>query len=183
MSDIIYIAEKAMADREQWDTADIWEILDRLGIIYELPDLGSAKEGLKGYCTSFFGQYYVAVNRNLRPYLQKLIAWHELGHIILSPENLQNGQFFYERDILRTLSHAETQANYFAAEGVIDDDEFMSLLKAGHTTCSAASVLKVPEDFVLYKAEIMNAYGYELNLPDTPSSDCLSEDITGTENF
>lgn len=183
MSDIIYIAEKAMAVKEQWDTADIWEILDRLGIIYEFTDLGSAKEGLKGYCTSFFGQYYIAVNKNLRPYLQKLIAWHELGHIILSPEKLQNGQFLYDTDVFHSLSRAEIQANYFAAEGMIDDDEFISLLKAGHTTSTAASVLKVPEDFVLYKAEIMNAYGYELNLPDMPASDCLGRDITGTENF
>ena len=82
MSDIIYIAEKAMAVKEQWDTADIWEILDRLGIIYEFTDLGSAKEGLKGYCTSFFGQYYIAVNKNLRPYLQKLT--HGMSWDILS---------------------------------------------------------------------------------------------------
>lgn len=183
MSDIIYIAEKAMAVKEQWAATDVWEILNRLEILYSLEDLGSAEEGLKGYCTSFFGQYYIAVNKNLRPYLQKLIAWHELGHIILSPEMLQNGQVLYERDIFHSLSRAETQANYFAAEGMIDDDEFLSLLQAGHTTRSAASILRVPEDFVVYKAKIMNAYGYELNLSDTPASDCLSGDITGAENF
>lgn len=183
MSDLVYIAEKAIAVKEQWNTADIWEILDRLEILYSLEDLGSAEVGLKGYCTSFFGQFYVAVNRNLRPYLQKLIAWHELGHIILSPEKLKNGQFLYENDIFHALSRTETHANYFAAAGIIDDDELLSLIQNGCTVCSAASVLKVPEDFVVYKAKIMNAYGYELNLPDTPSSDCLSGDITGEENF
>lgn len=69
-------AEKADAILEYCGTTDIWEILDKLEVLYSFDDYGSAGSGLKGYCTCFFGQFFISVNQNLPAYLQELIAWH-----------------------------------------------------------------------------------------------------------
>ncbi|MBQ8921243.1 MAG: ImmA/IrrE family metallo-endopeptidase [Oscillospiraceae bacterium] len=183
MSDIIEIAEKATAVREQWRHADIWEIADRLGILCLKAPLGTAEGGLKGYCTSFFDQFVIAVNAALPSYLQRLIAWHELGHIILDPDLLRNGQYIPEHDPLHMKTAAELRANYFAAAGAIDGRALMRLLREGYSVPDAAAELLVPPSFVIYKADILRAYGEELRLPELPDADCLAEDITGRENF
>ncbi len=183
MLDSIRAAEKASDIIAHCATSDIWTILDQLGILYGFPDLGSAKHGLKGYCTGFFGQFYIAVNRNLPQYLQVLIAWHELGHIVLDPELLENGGCVYDYDPFHTYSQSENRANYFAAEGRIQDNELMELLQQGYTLRAAAAELRVPSDFISYKVQILREYGVPLHLTDTPDSSCLSNDLMGEENF
>ena len=183
MSDIISIAEKAMAIKAQWRSADIWEILDRLGILNMQKPLGSAKNGLKGYCTGFFGQFLVCVNENLPAYLRELIAWHELGHIILDPDLLRNGQYISEQDPLHMRTKTEQRANIFAAEGAVDDDTLLELLHAGDSLSQAAAKLLVPESFIIYKTEIMRAFGAEIPPLDLPDAQCLGADILGAENL
>lgn len=183
MYDIVSIAEKAMAIKEQWKGATQWEILDRLGIIYDFTDLGSARKGLKGYCTCFFSQYFIAINHNLPDYLQELVAMHELGHIILSPELLKNGNFMVDSNLSIATDRAEIAANYFAAEMMIDDDELISLIKCGYTIQESAASLRVPDAFVILKCEILTEFGYKLRLQDMPDVDCLGDDIIGMENF
>ena len=183
MSDIYYIAEKAAALKAQWRSADIWELLDRLGIITEITPLGSAAEGLKGYCTGFFGQFLVCVNQALPEYLRELIAWHELGHIILDPDLLCNGQYIQEHDPLHMRTRTELRANLFAAEGAVDGASLLSLLQGGYTISQAAAELLVPESFAAYKVQILRAYGETLPPVELPDSLCLGSDITGIENL
>ncbi|MBR5372442.1 MAG: ImmA/IrrE family metallo-endopeptidase [Oscillospiraceae bacterium] len=183
MADIISIAEKAMAVKAQWRSADIWELLDRLGIITAIRPLGSAEDGLKGYCTGFFGQFYVCVNQELPDYLQELIAWHELGHIILDPDLLRNGQYIGEQDPLHMRTKTEQRANIFAAEGAVDDSALLDLLHSGDTVPQAAAKLLVPESFIVYKAAILRAYGEEIPPLDLPDAQCLAAVITGAENL
>lgn len=183
MSDIIDIAERAAAVRGQWRHADIWEILDRLKVPYQTVPLGTARSGLKGYCTSFFDQFAIGVNSELPDYLQRLIAWHELGHIILDPDLLRNGRYITEQDPLNMRTHTELRANYFAAEAAIDDGELLDLLHQGRSLAEAAAQLLVPESLVIYKSEILRAYGEALPMLDAPDALFLGGDITGKENF
>ncbi len=183
MTDLIEIAEKASAVRTQWPAADIWEILDRLGIVTRIEPLGRADTGLKGYCTSFFGQFAVAVNQNLPSYLRAFIAWHELGHVILDPEMLRNGQYIPERDPLGMQTAAEMRANYFAAAGAVPDSDLLGLLHAGYTLHEAAAQLCVPETIAVCKVRILRACGEALPPTDAPEASWLRGDITGTENF
>ena len=183
MLDIIAIAEKVMAIKEQWKDCNIWEILDRLGVIYDFADFGSAHEGLKGYCTSFFNQFFMAISIAFPEYLQELLAWHELGPIILSPELLQNGNFLCDSNLSLAVDRAELAANYFAAEAMIEDDDLIPLIKSGNTVQSAAAILKVPSAFVSLKCEILIEYGYKLRIQEMPDSHCLGEDILGLENI
>ena len=183
MLERLFAAQKADEIKEQYQTSNIWEILDLMHINHKKSELGSRATGLKGYCVSFFEQYYLAVNQRLPGYLQNLIAWHELGHIVCDPELLQNGKTMCEYDPFHTYDSTEKRANYFAAEGYIDDTAFLDLLKQGYSLDHAAAFLCVPRDFVIYKAEILRANGVSLSIPERPDAFCLGTNLIGAENF
>ena len=183
MTDIVGIAEKAAEIIAQHGTGDIWELLDRLGVITEIRPLGSAETGLKGYCTGFFDQFLVCVNEELPEYLRVLIAWHELGHIILDPDLLRNGQYIQEHDPLNMRTFTEKRANYFAAAGSVDGAALCGLLREGYALSQAAAILRVPVSFAVYKSEILRASGEKLPALETPDADCLGRSLIGKENF
>lgn len=176
-------AEKADAILEYCGTTDIWEILDKLEVLYSFDDYGSAGSGLKGYCTCFFGQFFISVNQNLPAYLQALIAWHELGHVILDAQQLKDGTCIGEYDPFHAVSHSETRANYFASEGLIENDAILELIQQGYSAAGVAACLKVPEAFVGYKVQILQEAGIPLFSTETPDAACLQADLTGMENF
>ena len=183
MMDIIRAVEKVADITEFCKTNDIWEILDKLEISYVISDLGSPRTGLKGYCTSFYGRYLIVVNEQLPEYLQVLVAWHELGHIMLDPELLTDGNCLFDHDLCGESNHAERRANLFAAEGLIDDEELLGLLHEGCTQKQAASKLRVPQAFVDYKIRILREYDTPIGYVDLPDTFCLGGDITGGENL
>ncbi len=183
MSDIFYILEKAGEIQKFCGMADVWEICDKLEIIAQKKDLGSASSGLKGFCTSFFHQYFLAVNRRLPRYLQECVALHELGHIILHADALQNGGCLHEYQPFRTASVQEREANYFAAELKIRDEEIRECLTEGYTAVQAAAILKIPHPLLLSKAEIMRKNGCKLQGIVLPDATFWGENLLGKENF
>ena len=178
MMDIFKAVDKVGENTEFCKTRNIWDILDRLDISYDTKDLGSPQTGLKGYCTSFFGNYFIMVNRHLASHLQALVAWHELGHIILDPDLLTEGSCLFDSTFCNEATDAELRANIFAAEGMIEDDDIIELIRNGYTRNAAASQLMVPIPFLDYKIRILREYDTPLNYVDLPDTFCLGEDIT-----
>ena len=62
-------------------------------------------------------------NRAIGIHLQALVAWHELGHIILDPDLLTEGSCLFDSTFCNEATDAELRANIFAAEGMIEDDD------------------------------------------------------------
>ena len=178
MMDIFKAVDKVGEITEFCKTRNIWDILDRLDISYDTKDLGSPQTGLKGYCTSFFGNYFIMVNRHLPSHLQALVAWHELGHIILDPDLLTEGSCLFDSTFCNEATDAELRANIFAAEGMIEDDDIIELIRNGYTRNAAASQLMVPIPFLDYKIRILREYDTPLNYVDLPDTFCLADDIT-----
>ena len=175
-------AEKACDLIDQYGN-DIWFILDMLDIQVIFDDLGNPHTGLKGYCASFFGKFAVIINSRLPAYLQILVAWHELGHIMFDAQLLEKDGFHYDYDFFDSIDTMEQRANFFAAEALIDDEDLMRKAHEGYTFTAMAAEYRIPADFVIYKIQIMRHYGYELNVFDTPDAGCLGGDLIGKENF
>ena len=182
MMDIFKAVDKVGEITEYCKTSNIWDILDKLDISYDTRDLGSPRTELKGYCTSFFGNFYITVNSRLAAHLQTLVAWHELGHIILDPEMLTDGNCLFDSYFYSAAAGAELRANLFAAEGLIEDDDLLELLHNGYTRKAAASELMVPVPFIDYKIRILREYDIPLKYVDMPDTFCLGDDITGKQN-
>ena len=183
MMDIFKAVDKVGEITEYCKSSNIWDILDKLDISYDTKDLGSPRTGLKGYCTSFFGNFYITINSRLAKHLQALVAWHELGHILLDPDLLTEGRCLFDSSFYAAETGAELRANLFAAEGMIDDGEILELLHEGYTRKTAAAQLLVPIPFVDYKIMILREYDTPLNYVDMPDTFCLGDDITGRQGL
>jgi Zn-dependent peptidase ImmA (M78 family) len=100
----------------------------------------------KGYFIKTLRNKFIVVNSALDEWERKIVLAHELGHAILhSSEPI----YFIREYTLFPVGPYEFEANKFAAELLIDDDEIKEL-KHTSTSCIAA-VLEVNEDLIKYK--------------------------------
>lgn len=102
---------------EKYNTSDPFELMDALDIHCESSNL----EHLKGYCVIIHGIKFIAINENLRPAERKIVAAHELGHIILHSDKLKAAAH-EDMNIYNIADKTEYQANLFAADLLLDDD-------------------------------------------------------------
>lgn len=99
---------------KKFQTTDPFEIADRLGILYQIGEIGC--EG----CYMFLKNHrYIFLNQNLDERETRMVMAHELGHAVL---HRKENCYFIRNKTLLLNSKTETEANRFAAELLIRDD-------------------------------------------------------------
>lgn len=102
----------------------------------------------KGYFIRALRRKFITVNSILDLQSQYIVLAHELGHAVLhSSQDI----YFIREYTLFPVGKYEIQANKFAAELLIDDDEIRKDLSIPEMS----RWLEVPEELVKYK---LNAY-------------------------
>lgn len=75
---------------------------------------------------------------------------------------------------MMTAAAVNKEANLFASELLISDDDFFGALDDGQSFSQAASSLNVPAEFLDFKARLMKEKGYTLaNSPITANNKFL----------
>ena len=159
-----YIYSKAMQLKEKYKTNDPFELLDALNatVVYSQK---YGRDGLKGFCTRINRFWYVMINDRLPAPEKKVTAGHEAGHIVIHPEILKCGAF-QDADIYNAKGREEREANLFAADYILDDDEVYDLTHScGADFFSVAKSLYVPEPFLAFKLYSMVSRGYSMRMP------------------
>lgn len=101
---------------KKFQTRDPFELADCLKIKVYKKDLGSVS-GLYRYMKR---HRVIYLNSNIEDhYKLRVIMAHELGHALL---HSRAQTYFMEHHTLLKTSHYEKEANYFAAELLLDDD-------------------------------------------------------------
>lgn len=124
MVNIEYIAKQADSVVKRFETRDPFKICSELGFRIRFKDLGN---DIKAY---FFCQSRIkniVINQRTTYIARKILCSHELGHGILH-KKLATMRGFHELELFDSLIPTEYEANLFAAELLIDDDELLSLL-------------------------------------------------------
>jgi len=102
----------------------------------------------KGFFIKILRNKYITVNSNLAMPCQSIVLAHELGHALLhSSQDI----YFIREYTFFPIGRYEIEANKFAAELLIDDDEIRKDLSIPEMS----RWLGVPEELVKYK---LNAY-------------------------
>lgn len=127
---------------------------------------------LKGFYVNILRNKYIVLSTNLTEEETRIICAHELGHHILH-RNLGIKMFQDELCISTVKSIPEIEANYFAAEFLIDDEDMEELLSYRYTYEEIAAELGVHKELVIIKGMLMNKRGYELKLPYMESCNYL----------
>ena len=127
---------------------------------------------LKGMYIIIKRNRFIFVNANLDEYEQRVIIAHELGHDTLHREFAKE-KALQEFMLYDMSTRPEYEANVFAAEILLDDNEVFELAQEGFTEQQIASELYTDVNLLLIKMQQMNKRGYEFNLSKTPRGDFL----------
>ena len=127
--------------------------------VLRLP-LGAVPNAIKGFLQKNNRCVTIVVNSDLNEDIQDKILFHELGHLMLKHTGnsgncfLADRSFSYRRDVTQT-AHMENEANFFAAEYMLDTEETLKTIHE-YDLESAAAILRVPLEFLDYKLRLLH---------------------------
>lgn len=104
------------------NTRNPYEIANAEGILIIKEPLGN----IHGYYSNQYRQKIIHINSDISEQRQLITCSHELGHAILHPDS--NTSFLREKTFY-SVDKLEGQANYFAAELLIDDSKINNYLE------------------------------------------------------
>lgn len=163
------IVRKANQIYRQCGTRDPYKIAKELGIeVIECP-FGSQRGAYKVIKRNRF----IFLKEDLHPVMKKIVLLHEIGHDILHRKEATRTGGFKEFEIFNmTDKKMEYEANIFAAQIALDDEEFLEYCERGYNTPQIASAMNSDINLVALKADTLISQGYRLR-PQEHSNDFL----------
>ena len=160
---ILQIPEKLI---KRFGTRDPFEIAHMLG--YSVKFINTKKK--KGFCKILLNNFFIFINENMSPQMQRMTCAHELGHLLLHRDVLKRELFLAEMEIFDITDQKELEANEFAASLLINDEELLQLLREEYDVVAAASMLDVNVNMLMVKLLVMKKNGYSFDLPFNPKA-------------
>ena len=154
--------------KKKFRTYDPFEIAEACSINIRYKDFND----LKGMYTVIQRCPYIFLNNSLNEHMEKIVLFHELGHHFLHRHHAVSA--FRENGLYDMSSRLEIEANIFAANFIISDEDVIENVGYGYTTEQAAMSMCVPHEMLLIKLNDMNSRGCKLNIPFIPKSDFLA---------
>ncbi len=162
MNDHIFAQAERL--RKKYRTRDPYEALEEMNVVVMYSN-AFARDGLKGFCTIQNQTKYVVINEKLSEEDQRVVAAHELGHIVVHNTDLKIGAF-RDNDIYMATGKKEREANFFAADFLIADEDVIDLMKSCDANFfNVAKELFIPAPFFAFKLYSMVERGYAMRVP------------------
>lgn len=159
------------------DSHNMKTIAQHMDIEIKELDMGKNDSSIKAMSCIISRIPIIILNENLSDIAKNFITAHELGHIVLHSEQMKEPvteiSFF---DAMRSL---ETEANLFASQLMIEDEEMLELLSSDSMTIfQISSILNVPYELCAYKIKMLQTGGFKVaSLPYEPESDFLKRNM------
>lgn len=142
----------------KYHTRDPYELCQLLGIKIHYYDL---QKKLKGFFYYQSRQKNIVIDHNVNGILERILVAHELGHAVLHTKiAMMHG--FQEMEVFDDRSIEENEANFFAAELLLEDGEVLECLSE-HTFFETAKMLYVPAALLDYKFSLLHEKGELVN--------------------
>lgn len=159
MNDYIFNTVNDLVNR--YGTRDPFELISALRIEQYTSNLPT----LKGYSVIANGIPYVAVNTSLGPCERKIVAAHEIGHILLHSDQLSVAPH-RDMSLYAMKDKTEYEANMFAADLLVSDEDVVDLVEKDDLDYfTMASILYVSPELLSFKLYSMTRRGYHYNIP------------------
>ena len=155
------ISEEASRLRTEYDESDPFKICADIGILVLFAPMGTYEGACKGFFLAQSRQRSITVNSDLPEPLQRIIAAHELGHAVLHAK-AAGVKAFHDFALFDATSRLEYEANLFAAEFLMSDEDVLAKLNEDISFFGAAAQLCVPAELLDFKFRVMKRKGYKL---------------------
>lgn len=155
------ISRKVESLRRKYHETDPFKLCSEMGIIVLREPMGDYEGACKGFFLVQSRKKLITVNSDLPEHLLRIIAAHELGHAVQHSDQL-GVTAFHDFALFDSTSRMEYEANIFAAELLMPDQEVLEELNADVSFFSAASKLKVPPELLDFKFRVLKRKGYKV---------------------
>jgi len=156
----------------KYDEPDPWKLAEAMGIIVQVMPLGRTEKSCKGFFLRQSRKKHITINSDLPEPIQRIILAHEIGHAVLHHEAAKM-KAFHDFALYDTSSQMEYEANLFAAEYLLEDDEVTELLSEDTFFFSVAKELEVPPELLDFKFRILKRKGWLIESPIQSNSNFL----------
>ncbi len=174
MPQIDYICNNVNKVIKKYDSRDPFEICRDMDIRIHYKDLGTA---LKAYYFYQSRIKNIVINSRSGEIVRRILCGHELGHAVLHGK-LAAMKGFQELELFDTIVPTEYEANLFAAELIIPDDDLLELLNdRDKSFFDIAKELYIPAELLDFKFRILKNKGYRLETPIFAQSNFLKNSI------
>ena len=146
---------------------------------YQNPLLRFTEE-IEGFFYYQSRQKNIVIDHNVNGILERILVAHELGHAVLHTKiAMMHG--FQEMEVFDDRSIEENEANFFAAELLLEDGEVLECLSE-HTFFETAKMLYVPAALLDYKFSLLHEKGELVNSMYIRKADFLKGDLHAYDN-
>ncbi len=165
-----HVIKQADALVRHYKTRNPFEIADHLNITVKYGEFTQ----LKGFYNYTYRNRFIVINSRLNELEQNITCSHELGHDRLHRNQAKLG-LMKDYHIFNVADTFEREANTFAAQLLIADDDFLDCVSLKYSSAQIASELNVHEELAIIKGTILNYQGHNLSIPYVPNSAYLGE--------
>ena len=157
----LYICREVEKLVRRHGTRDPFALLDAMNVQVRVYfDLNCTK----GFTRYFLRRYFVGINGNLSEAGRRIVAAHELGHIVLHSEALRTSPLF-DTAVYDKRSSTEYEANLFAADLLLTDSEVLETAGMPDTDfLSVCSILGTEPGLMNFKLLSMRKRGLHVPL-------------------
>jgi len=164
MTSVDYISQKVNMLKKSFPHLSLDDICKNLKIKLSYENLGLTDSSCKGYYIVQSRIRMIVINNSLSSTLKRCILAHELGHAILH-RNVAGIKTFHDFRLFDATSKYEYEANLFAAQLLLDDDDVLRLLNEDMSFFTAASTLGVPPELLDFKFRALKRQGFKVTEP------------------
>lgn len=130
----------------------------------------------KGAFSLMLNVPFIFINNNLSDEMKRIVCAHELGHALLHRQLCREmkNQTIQEYEIFDIRSTAEYEANIFAAELLIDEEELAEYESYGYDIVQLAKASRINVNLLLIKYyEMQERFGKRCSIPYLPKNNFL----------
>ncbi len=167
MTHILTAAKKADAIYRRFNTREPHRIAKELGlqIIY------APFQRQYGAYKVLLRNRFIFLREGLEPNVESAVLFHEIGHDRLHRQQAVRASGFEEFSLFGLIDNEmEAEANAFAAQLSISDDDFLELAYRKFDVQQIANTLCAYPGLVVYKCHIMKERGMQLSCPEFQKS-------------
>ncbi|MDD4324165.1 MAG: ImmA/IrrE family metallo-endopeptidase [Eubacteriales bacterium] len=155
------ISKEVQRIRKKYATKDPYALCHAMKISLLFKPMGTDREACKGFYLLQSRKQAIMINSDLSEELQRIILMHEIGHAVLH-RKAAGARAFHDFAFFDEVSIYEYEANIFAADYLLDDDEVLDLLNEDLSFFGAASRLNVPAELLDFKFRVLKRKGYKI---------------------
>lgn len=167
-----YISREVQRLKHRYHETDPFELCAAMNIIVMRIPMGTYEGACKGFFLAQSREKAIAINSDLPEPLQRIIVTHELGHAVLH-RKAQGVNAFHDFGLFDTTSTMEYEANVFAAEFLMSDEDVLEKLNDDLSFFGAASMLRVPPELLDFKFRVLKRKGYKVIDPPLQANSCF----------